>query len=431
MRTTRRFGESVPRRRGSPHAVTMTTTLRMATTFSVVAMAGVLATLAGCLPQMGAPAAAPDSIKIGAVVPLTGRFGALGDQVRNGYELAVDDINRGGGVNLRQFGKKVPLELRMLDDESDPTKTVQRMEAVFAEGIAAYLGGAGSDLHAAAAPIAEKNKTAYLGVGFALYQIHQRGLKYLFSPFPKSPGLAKMTFDIMDSLSPKPTRVAIFAERTDWGVELRDLWKREAQARGYQVVADEEYAVGSQDFSSQVLAARNGGAEALLALPTPPDGLAIVRQMKELDANARFYLLIRAPDGLAWSQNLGRDGDYAILAPGWSPDLKFPGVEQLKQGHQAKYNKTPEALTGGAYASVQILANALERAGGLDRDVIRDNVASTDMMTVAGPVKFNADGTGQVLHVANQWQDGRQVLVWPRDQAAVPLAYPAPSWRER
>jgi Periplasmic binding protein len=119
-----------------------------------------LALLAGCLPQAG-QGTAPDTIKVGAIVPLTGRYGSLGEQIRNGYELAVDAINRDGGVNVRQFGKKIPLELRLLDDESDPTKTVQRAESLYAENIVAYLGGAGSDLHAAAAPIAEKNKTPY------------------------------------------------------------------------------------------------------------------------------------------------------------------------------------------------------------------------------------------------------------------------------
>src|SRR5437660_10798621 len=93
--------------------------------------------LTGCLTQPGAQA--PDTIKVGAVVPLTGRYGSLGDQVRNGYELAVDAINRDGGVNVRQFGKKIPLELRLLDDASDATKTVQRAESPASENIVPYL----------------------------------------------------------------------------------------------------------------------------------------------------------------------------------------------------------------------------------------------------------------------------------------------------
>jgi branched-chain amino acid transport system substrate-binding protein len=362
---------------------------------------------------------------------MTGRYGAGGEQIKNGYELAIEDVNTAGGVTIKDLGAKVPLELQLLDDESDPTKTVQRLETLATDGVLAYLGGFGSDLHAAAAAIADKNKTPYLGVAFALQQVHDRGLKYLFSPFPKSPSLAVSSFDIMDSLSPKPARVAIFAEKTDWGAELKGLWKTEIQKRGYELVADEEYAPGAKDFAPMILNAKAAGAEAVLALPNPPDGIAIVKQMKELDFTPKFAYFVRAADTLGWSQALMKDGDGFLLAPGWSPDLKFPGVEQLKQRHQAKYGKSAEAVTGAAYAAVQILANSIERVGKLDRDAIRDAVAATDMMTVMGPVSFNPDGTGKVVPVTNQWQDGKQVLVWPKDQATGPVVYPVKPFRER
>src|SRR3989304_1925217 len=143
------------------------------------------------------PVALPDTIKVGAVIPITGRYAAGGGQVKNGYELAVEDINAAGGVDIG--GTKVPLELVVLDDESDPTKTVQHLETLFAsDEVVAYLGGFGSDLHAAAAGIAEKNKVPYLGVAFALYSVHQQGFKYLFSPFPKSSSISVAFFQMID-----------------------------------------------------------------------------------------------------------------------------------------------------------------------------------------------------------------------------------------
>lgn len=382
--------------------------------------------LAAC----GAPASQlPTSIKIGAVVPLTGRYAAGGEQIKNGYELAVEDINNAGGVTVG--GTKIPLELILLDDESDPTKTVQRLETLYSSNeVAVYLGGFGSDLHAAAAAVAEKNKVPYLGVAFALKKVHDQGFKYLFSPFPKSPSLAVATFDMLDTLSPKPSQIAIFAEATDWGAELRSLWTEQADARGYSVMA-QEYAPGSQDFSPIILAAKDAGAEVVLALPNPPDGLALAKQMKELDFNANLYMFIRAADGLSWGENLGKDGDYFMLMPGWNPGVKFEGVSDMLERHQAKYGKSAQATTGPAYAAVQILADAITRAGSLDRDKIRDAIAATDMATVVGPVKFNADGTGQVTTVINQWQDGKQVLIWPPDQAVEQVAYPATPWTER
>src|SRR5260370_14888195 len=106
-----------------------------------------------------APAAA-ETIKLGAVVPLTGRYGGGGAQVRAGYELAVEHINAAGGVSVG--GKKLPLELVLLDDESDATKTVSRLETLAAQEVLAYLGGFGSDLHAAAASVRSEEHTSEL-----------------------------------------------------------------------------------------------------------------------------------------------------------------------------------------------------------------------------------------------------------------------------
>ena len=113
-----------------------------------------------------------------------------------GYEIAIDDINKKGGVFVKEFNKKIPLELILLDDESNMTLTVSRMETLYSTNdVVAYLGGFSSPMHAAQAPIAEKNKVPFLMVGTYLYSIHQKGYKYNFSPFPKSPDCAKGVFD--------------------------------------------------------------------------------------------------------------------------------------------------------------------------------------------------------------------------------------------
>jgi branched-chain amino acid transport system substrate-binding protein len=377
-----------------------------------------------------APMDLPDAIKVGVVVPLTGRYAAGGDQVRNGYLLAVEDINAAGGVEIG--GQKVPLELVILDDESDPTKTVQHMETLNAdEDIVAYLGGFGSDLHAAAAAIAEKNNVPYLGVAFALYNIHQQGYEYLFSPFPKSPALATAYFDVFDSLDPKPTNIAIFQETTDWGAELGGAWRQEAEARGYTIVADETYAPGSTDFSDLILKAKDGGAQIVLALPNPPDAITMVKQIKELDFNPGLIAIVRGADAVTWPENMGVDGDYVLLSAGGNPEADFPGGLDMVTRHQERFEKGAAGVTAPAYSVIQVLADAITRANSLDPQAVRDAIAATDLMTVAGPVTFNADGTGNVITVVSQYQDGLQRLIWPADVATVPVIYPAPAWSGR
>jgi branched-chain amino acid transport system substrate-binding protein len=372
------------------------------------------------------------TIKVGAVVPLTGRYAALGAQVRAGYEIAVQQLNAAGGVTVG--GKKMQIELIMLDDESDPTKTVARLETLATQGVVAYLGGAGSDLHAAAASIGDKNKIPYLGVAFAFHGIHKQGLRYLFSPFPKSPDLTKETFVFLDALIPaaqRPRKVALILERTDWGKEMGSHWESMAKQNNYQVVASGEYAPGAKDFSDLVLKAKAAGAEAVFTLPSPPDGMTLVKQMKELDFSPKAAVFIRASDPPVWSQNLGKDGDYVLLSPGWHFAARFPKVAELNEAHQKLFKRPADPLVGPSYACIQILADAIPRAGSLDRDKLRDAIAATNMTTVVGPVRFRSDGTGEVTVFFQQWLKGKQELIWPKEFATASFAYPAPPFSQR
>jgi branched-chain amino acid transport system substrate-binding protein len=378
------------------------------------------------------PAVAPaQPVKVGAVVPLTGRYAAPGAQVRVGYEIAIEDVNRAGGVSVG--GTKTPLELVLLDDESDATKTVARFESLAAQGVVAYLGTFGSDLHAAAASVAEKNRIPYLGVAFALHKIHEQGFRYLFSPFWKSPDIGQQLVPMLSSIpaAERPKRAAIFQEKTDWGVEMAHAFVEAGKAAGYEVVARGEYAPGAKDYSDLILKAKAAQADALFALPTPPDGMAMVKQMHELDFNPKLTLIIRAPDAPVWSKNLGKDGDYVLLAPGWHHAFQYPGVAELNAAHVKKVGRPADPITGPAYACVQILAAALAKAGAVDREKVRDAIAATDLMTVIGPVKFRPDGTGVVQGAFLQWLNGKQELVWPKEFQTAPLAYPAPPFAKR
>ena len=385
------------------------------------------------LPLLGLmpTSAVAQSIKVGAVVPLTGRYGAGGAQVRAGYEIAVEQINAAGGVTVG--GKKMPIELIVLDDESDATKTVSRLETLAAQGVVAYLGGFGSDLHAAAAAIAEKNHVPYLGVAFALNKVHQQGFRYLFSPFWKSPDVGRFTPALLELIpaAERPKTVAIFEEKTDWGREMAAAWTEAGKAGGYQVVMVGEYAPGAKDFSDLILKAKSANADAVFGVPTPPDGMTMIKQMKELGYTPKLTLLIRAPDPPIWSKNLGKDGDDVVLAPGWHHAVKAPGVKELNDAHMQKFGRPADPLVGPAYACVQILAAAIARAGGLDREKIRDALANTDMTTVIGPVKFRPDGTGIVQAVFVQWLGGKQEIVWPKESATATLVYPAPAFSKR
>ena len=157
----------------------------------------------------------------------------------------------------------------------------------------------------------------------------------------------------------------------------------------------------------------------------------MVKQMKELDFNPAITAIVRGADAVSWSENMGKDGDYVLLSAGGNPEADFPGALDMVKRHEAKFGKTAAGTTAPAYSCVQILVDAIQRANSLDPTAIRDAIAATDTTTVAGPVTFNADGTGNVITVVSQYQDGKQKLVWPLDIAVAPIIYPAPAWNER
>ncbi|MBU0516971.1 MAG: amino acid ABC transporter substrate-binding protein [Proteobacteria bacterium] len=407
--------------------------MRKVFSLSVIGLA-VIVGLWAVWPAVSPAASAPKFIPIGSAVSLTGVFGGGGRQCKAGYELAVADINAKGGVYVKQYRKRIPLKLIVLDDESNFTTTVQRMETLKSRyKVVAYLGGFSSPIHAAQAPIAEKNRTPLLMVASYLWKAHQMGFKYNFSPFPKSPDCAKTVFDVLDSIPKKirPKKVAIIMEKAPVGMELSKLWTAQAKKRGYQVVVFRWHARGTKDFSPMILAAKKAGAEVLLTGPTPPEGMALTKQMVELGYLPKFYFAYRAPDPIAWGKALGKIGDYVCLGPGWNHGLKAPGVAHLNKVHQKKYGRPADVMVGPAYACVQILANAIERAGSLDPTKIRKAIARTKMMTVLGSTSFRPNGMGRVVFYVVQWQKGKQVLVWPKKAATAKLVYPMPAWNKR
>jgi branched-chain amino acid transport system substrate-binding protein len=289
-------------------------------------------------------------------------------------------------------------------------------------------------MHAATIPIAEKNQVPYFGISFALYQIHQQGYKYLFSPFPKSPAQAEDVFKILNDSIPegeRPTKVAMFMYNDDWGKEWGNLAKEFAPEYGYEIVVYEENPVGKNDWTNAIIKAQAEGAEALLTMPIFPDGSQMFKTMEQLGWTPKFSLVIRAPEGVNWGSDLGKTGDFVTIFPGWHFAAQFEGVDKLNARYQELYGRPADLLTGPAYACVQILAAAIEQAGTLDHDVIRDTVAAGSFETVIGPVTFNADGTGNVLDPLIQWQNGKMELVWPAEHASADLIYPAPAFEER
>ncbi len=384
----------------------------------------------------GAMAASPtpQTIPFGAVISLSGPLANFGLQMKAGYEIAAEDINRTGGIFVKEYGQKIPLEVIVLDAESSAMKVVGRMEWLYTSKKVVAYGGEGI-IGLTGQGVAEKNKIPTFAIAAPLYRPHERGLKYWFSPFAKSQDVARNISDVLDTVpaEKRAKTVAIFQENEEWPTEQAGAFSKEVLQRGYKVVVFEKYPRLTKDFSPLITAAKNAGAEVVFSTPVVPDGMTMMRQMKELDYNPKAIVVIRGAEDLAWGKALGPVGDYVILAGmSWHHHLNYPGVDKLNAAFQSKFGRPADLMTGSAYASIQILAAAIEKAGTLDTTKIRDAISATDMMTVMGKIKFRPNGTLiDPCPAVVQWLAGDQKLVWPKEFRETPFVYPTPPWKER
>ena len=377
----------------------------------------------------------PPTIKLGAVIALTGPMASGGKDVRAGYELAIKHINDAGGVLVKEYQKKLPLEMILLDDESDAVKTTTRLDKLYSlDNVVAYLGGFSSDLNVVGMSSAEKNKVPWIGVTVASEAPFKQGFKYVFVPFSQSSDQVRAFFDLLDSIpkNQRPQKIGHMELQVDWGKEAGESLRESAKARGYTIVADQKYAPGTKDFSSLILDFKSAGAEAIYSVPTPPQSIMIVKQMKELNYSPKVICFIRGPDLSTYGAAMGKDANYVISDGNWDETMKYPGNARVVKDYRAK---NPEIVSigipvGCAYAAVQVLAKAIETAGTLDREKLRSTIGKVEMITVRGPIKFRENGSVIMKYGFRQWQDGKNVQIWPKEVAVGELRLAVP-WDKR
>src|SRR5665213_270285 len=165
----------------------------------------------------------PAEVVIGAVLPLTGEESTVGTYYKAGYELATKEINDHGGVQLRTYGRKIPVKLIIYDDKTDPSTSRNLYERLAVQDhVDAMLGGYSTDLVQAQTVVPNQHGIPYVGGGGAATAIYKRGFKTIFSLLASIESLAYSECDFIEEMQaqkklPKPLRMAVVYENTSHG----------------------------------------------------------------------------------------------------------------------------------------------------------------------------------------------------------------------
>lgn len=369
-----------------------------------------------------------EAIVLGATLPLTGPLGIFGPPIQAGYEQAVAAINAAGGVDVG--GTKHQLKLVVQDNKSDPTVVTSSAKSLINDsGAVAILGGATPPLTIPLSVVADQEQIPALSgltPTLAWKGANAQGWKYAYDVFIDEVEQTAVNFQASD-LTTTNKKVALFTDTEEDGKAMGALWEQQAPKFGYTIAYRANFPVGTTDFSQFVQKAKASGAEVVIAQVIPPDAVALWKQMKALGFSPKT----------AWPEKGGTVGfDQAAgpLAEGasvfgwWTPTNGNEGGAAVYDANKGKFGDgLGSQAVVSSYAMVQIMADAISRAGSTEPDAINKALSETkDLKTALASITIGADHRGVIPVSAVQWQGASQPTVWPADQATAKFLAPVP-----
>jgi branched-chain amino acid transport system substrate-binding protein len=376
-------------------------------------------TIALCLLSVGSVVAAEKAeIRIGAINSISGPNAMNGAEQKWAYEQAVADVNKKGGVFVKDLNKKLPIKLIFADDKSVPDQAAAAMERLIKiEKVDFAMSSSVIPLNVAGATVCEKYKVYFAMTCTWLDEVEKQNFKWATDFFFTGLSAAEVPFVIWKGLpeNEKILRPAIMMQDNMDGQGFGGAFKKWAKDYGYTIVSDEPYAPGAKDFSSQILKMKGAKADAVLWFGSPTDAITFVRQAKEQQLKLRYihgWMGFWTPEFL---KALGKDSNYIIHDGFWAETMPYVGAKELGQRFKKKFNKDSVSV-GLYYANPQILAMAIEKAGSTDSAKVRDFMFSGKAEftgTMMGDLKFSEKGLAFVPSLALQWWNGDRMPVYP------------------
>jgi branched-chain amino acid transport system substrate-binding protein len=376
----------------------------------------------------GAPSAglAQQPIRIGATTAMTGEASIQGGYLREGYLFCQKDVNEKGGV----LGRRI--EFVIYDDGSNGKTAAGLYEKLIAEDkVDAVLGPYGSAITEAVADVNERHRMLMIAPTAATTSIWEKGRRYLIMVLSPVEAVAEGLLDLAARNGLKT--VAVLQQDALVPNAITKGASALAKSKGLELVFLETYRTSPDDFTELLKKATAAKPDVFVAASIRfEDLLAITRKMKELDINVR--MLSAVPYGLLpdYYKQLGKDAEFVYSGSFWDSALPYPGNQEFVAAYAQEFNHPPAVQSAGGYAGCQLLVDAIRRTGGLDSEKLREALLALKTKTVFGD--FAVDERGyQTAHkaVTIQWQDGKQVIVWPDGVTTGKARLPTPMWSMR
>jgi branched-chain amino acid transport system substrate-binding protein len=370
-----------------------------------------------------------NTVKIGVITSLTGSQAAFGEAHKNGYAIALDEINAKGGI----LGKKV--ELDFYDDQSKPDQAVQGVSKLLDQDRVAMLLGAYSSENTKAIinPVTTHQVPLLIPTATADNVMDSKS-PWVFRICAGANDYARATIEFLKN-NGAPKTMAIVYEKTNFGQANMQAMREAAQAAGINVVAVEEYEAKAPDYKAVLRRVKAGNPDVVYFCSYLLDATTLMRQSQEVDLNPKYYT--SAGTGFAAAEfptpkGAGKNAEFTFSVSQWLPDAPWPGSKEFDAAYFKRTNTHPQYHAMQAYQSLLTAALAMNNAKSLEPAKVRDALKNINLKTSAfGPVRFDANGQNQHVVLITQIQGGKYVVVYPPSAATAKPVIPAPPWLKR
>lgn len=330
-----------------------------------------------------APASA--QLKLGVFGPFTGDAAAYGQSEREGVEIAVKEINAKGGVRGQ------PVTAVFADDAGKPEQAANvATRLTTRDGVTVLLGSISSPASLAASQIAQQNETPQIVITSTAQRITTGGNPWIFRSTIPDTAFAESLATFLSKKYPQKKRYAVIYVNDDFGKGGIDKFNAKAQSLGLALVADEKYARGDLDFTSQLSRIRSANADVIVEWSRYNEQALISRQRKQMGLD----ILHVAGDGTPKYLELAGEAAEGVMYPtDFSMATARSAIGQdLVRRVREDYKRDADYVHAQAYDAVLAVAKAAETAGSTDRTKVRDALRTVKFEGARGLFAFDEKG---------------------------------------
>ena len=366
-------------------------------------------------------ALAEDVIKIGTPLALTGGLADEGKKQQIAYDMWLRRVNAAGGISVG--GKKMKVKLFAYDYQTDGKRAGQLTEKLITSDKVHFLAAPfGSGHTKITAGVAERHGVPIVASTASSLSVYNQGFKNIFGTLAPNTGMTEAMMKFFKKKLPGTQRVAVLGRDDVFPRAMAKSLSKGARNRGFDVVYDELYAVGTLDHASSLSKIKSQKPDWIYLTGYTQDLILLRKQMNDLGVTAPIVTMVTGPAYKEFVDGLGKLADGVTSSSWWhhATDYKSDDVFGSTKAFYTQFVKEqghdPDYVHASAAAAMIVLQKGIEKAGTLNRAKVRDAIAGLDIVTFFGPIKFSPNGMNQVRDLPIiQVQKGKVSVLHPAD----------------